>query len=76
VREVSRYTKAARQKVLAQNAMAKLTGNTIVPLGQKQSVPPKNHKEIQRDEEGHGGLGRNRTTCDFQSQSVEVISKS
>jgi integrase len=39
-REVSRYTKAASQKLLAKSAMAKLTGNKIVPL-KPMSVPPK-----------------------------------
>jgi hypothetical protein len=37
--EVSRYTKAARQKLLAKNGMAKLTGNKIVPLEPAMSVP-------------------------------------
>jgi hypothetical protein len=40
-REVSRYTKAARQRLLAEGAMAKLTGNKTVPLKPITSVPPK-----------------------------------
>jgi integrase len=40
-REVSRYTKAASQKVLAKSGMAKLTGNKTVPLAPMASVPPK-----------------------------------
>jgi integrase len=40
-REVSRYTKAASQKVLAKSGMEKLTGNKIVPLEPAISVPPK-----------------------------------
>jgi integrase len=40
-REVSRYTKAASQKVLAKSGMEKLTGNKIVPLELAISVLPK-----------------------------------
>jgi site-specific recombinase XerD len=40
-KEVSRYTKAASQKLLATSGMAKLTGNKIVPLVPIASVPPK-----------------------------------
>jgi integrase len=39
-REVSRYTKAARQKILAKSGMSKLTGNKIVPLKPIKTVPP------------------------------------
>ena len=38
-REVSRYTKAASQKLMAKNAMEKLTGNKTVPLKTDESVP-------------------------------------
>ena len=40
-REVSRYTKAANQKLMAKSAMEKLTGNKIVPLKTDESVPPR-----------------------------------
>jgi integrase len=40
-REVTRYTKAANQKLMAKSAMEKLTGNKIVPLKTEVSVPPK-----------------------------------
>jgi integrase len=37
---VSRYTKAASQRLLATSGMTKLTGNKIVPLKASESVPP------------------------------------
>jgi integrase len=40
-REVSRYTKAANQKLMAKSAMEKLTGNKIVPLETDGRVPPR-----------------------------------
>jgi integrase len=44
-REVSRYTKAASQKLLAKSGMEKLTGNKIVPLNAEKSVPLRKVKE-------------------------------
>jgi len=38
-REVSRYTKAANQKLMARSVMEKLTGNKVVPLETNESVP-------------------------------------
>jgi hypothetical protein len=38
-REVSRYTKAANQKLMARSAMEKLTRNKIVPLKTDGGVP-------------------------------------
>lgn len=43
-KEVSRYTKAANQKLLATSGMAKLTGNRIVPLKPSETVPPNKAK--------------------------------
>jgi hypothetical protein len=40
IKGVSRYTKAASQRLLATSGMTKLTGNKIVPLKASESVPP------------------------------------
>ena len=61
-REVSRYTKAANQKLMAKSAMEKLTGNKIVPLKRTGVSYRKNRKEDQNVKRWNGAQGRNRTT--------------
>jgi site-specific recombinase XerD len=62
LKEVSRYTRAARQQTLADNAAARLIGNKSVPLSSIQIVPPENSQGVSDGKDDDGAQGRNRTT--------------